>query len=234
MSVRDGDGDEGRIVELTRFRGRNVRPVLAQVEACWEDARRGRLVPCRSDISPQALQGALAHVFVIERISTGLARFRIAGAHLGDLIGTDARGMPVSAIFETTSRDGLSDAMQAVFDDPSIVRFELSCARGFGRSELTGDMLLMPLRSDLGEISRALGAVVMTGEIGRTPRKLQITGQTRRGLVGFAGPEGAPLKVTTPPRRAPKLEEPELPRIPKKEGAKSSHLRLVADNSCAD
>ena len=242
MTYRDDDtgsrGDGGdQIVELTAFRGRNVRPVLAQVEAHWEDIRGRRLVPARSEVDPHALQGVLAHVFILERISTGLARFRIAGVHLSDLMGTEVRGLPASAIFEPTSRDKLSDAMQAVFDDPSVVRMELSSAKGFGRADLTGDMMLLPLRSDLGEISRALGVLVMSGSIGRTPRKLEITAQSRRGLVGYSGEDITRLRgksetddqtrlirAQLTPTEPPPPREPDAP-------SKPPHLRLVSDNT---
>lgn len=231
MTIRDDKSETSQVVELTAFRGKNVRPILAQVEACWEDARRGRLVPSRSDIMPQNLQGTLAHVFVIERLSTGLARFRIAGTHLSDLIGSDVRGMPISAIFDAASRDNLSDALQGLFDDPSVVRFELEASQGFGRAALSGDMMLLPLRSDLGDISRALGVVVMSGDIGRPPRKLCITGQSRRGLTGFADTpmDRGPLnKDDKRPvlRRGKRTDAPDFPDKPAR-----AHLRLVADNT---
>ena len=224
MTNRDESSDTNRVVELTAFRGRNVRPILAQVEACWEDARQGRIVPSRSDIMPQNLQGTLAHVFVVERISTGLARFRIAGTHLNDLIGTDVRGMPISAIFDAASRDKVSDALCGLFDDPSVVRFELESQQGFGRAALSGDMMLLPLRSDLGDISRALGVVVMSGDIGRPPRKLGITGQSRRGLTGFAHTQNSHEKPIL--KRTPKSETTPPPRKQTR-----AHLRLVADNT---
>lgn len=230
---RDSDGDQ--IVELTAFRGRNVRPILAQVEAHWENIRMGRLVPSRTEVDPRALQGALAHIFVIERISTALARFRITGSHLCDLMGIEVRGLPVSAIFEPGSREKLADAMQAVFDDPSIVRLELGAAKGFGRAALSGDMMLLPLKSDLGEISRALGVLVMSGNVGRTPRKLEIVSQARRGLVGFSGGDSMQLrgKSETDEHSLPQRKPLAPTQSPARSGAGATapHLRLVTDNT---
>ncbi len=239
MTYQGGDGNDGnQIVELTQFRGQNVRPILAQVEACWEEVRGNRLVPARSEIAPQSLQGALSHVFILERISTGLARFRIAGSHLTDLMGTEVRGLPTSVVFEAASRENLSDAMQAVFDDPAVVRLQLRAAQGFGRPELIGDMMLMPLRSDLGEISRALGVVAMSGDIGRGPRKLEITGQSRRGLVGFAGDDPAHVRGFSETDDQTRIirssvQNPQTER-PKATASRAAHLRLVADNTPAE
>ena len=244
MTYRGGDeNDDNQIVELTEFRGKNVRPILAQVEAHWEDVRARRLVPARNEILPQSLQGALSHVFILERISTRLARFRIAGSHLTTLLGTEVRGLPVSAIFDAASRDTLAGAMEAVFDDPAVVRLELTASKGFGRPELTGDMALMPLRSDLGEISRVLGVLAMSGDIGRSPRRLEITGQSRRGLVGFAGEDVSQLRgfseTDDQTRVSRTTMRPEITRRPGAKPAKSTppaggHLRLVADNTSVD
>ena len=227
---RTNDGDQ--VVELTTFRGPNVRPVLSQVEAHWEDLRGRRLVPSRSEIDPRALEGVLPHVFVLERISTGLARFRIAGSHLTELLNTEARGLPASAIFEPGSREKLSDAMQSVFDDPAVVRLELSAPKGFGRAEMKGDMMLLPLRSDLGEVSRALGVIVMSGPIGRAPRRLEITGQSRRGLVGYSGEDITQLrgKSETDDQRGAQRRQVSTPSKSAL-AEKASHLRLVADNT---
>ncbi|MEM9129958.1 MAG: hypothetical protein AAGA97_09595, partial [Pseudomonadota bacterium] len=39
---------------------------------------------------------------------------------------------------------------------------------------LQGTMVILPLRSDLGDISRALGCLVTSGEIGEGPRRFKI------------------------------------------------------------
>ncbi len=145
-------------------------------------------MPSRCEIDPRGLEGVLAHAFILERIAGGLARFRIAGSHLADLAGLELRQMPCSALFLPTSREILSDALTAVFEEPAAIRMTLTSPAGFGREALEGEMTLLPLRSDLGDIDRVLGGIVLTGRTGRTPRRFEITGQTRRSLVGYAGP----------------------------------------------
>ncbi len=43
---------------------------------------------------------------------------------------------------------------------------------------MTGRMVLLPLRSDLGDISRALGCFITDGLSGRAPRRFRITNRT--------------------------------------------------------
>ena len=215
-----GDGKTGDIVELGAFRSQAAESVLQRVQGYWELQRKGRIVPSRSDIEPRGLGGLLGHVFIAERISTGLARFRIAGSHMNELIGLDVRGMPISAIFAGSDRDDLSQGMEAVFDHPAVLRLAVESPSGFGRK--------LPLRSDLGEVSRALGVVVMEGEIGRTPRRLEIKRQSLRGLTGYGGPEAAEHRVYSEARATPP-QQPPRPRT-----TLSQHLRLVADNTVSE
>ena len=61
-------------------------------------------MPLRSEIDPRGLKGALEYCFVLERIAPGLARLRVAGSHLGDLMGMEVRGMPITAFYDENGR----------------------------------------------------------------------------------------------------------------------------------
>ena len=82
----------------------------------WKGMRRHGDVPRRSDIDPRGIEAFLSNAFIVERIAPGLARLRIAGSHLSDLMGMEVRGMPLSAFFNTAHRDTLSHALVQVFD----------------------------------------------------------------------------------------------------------------------
>ncbi len=240
MSDCIDDEKSEQVIELTRFRGPGVRPALAQVEAYWEQVRGHRLAPSRVEIEPGGLEGTLKHVFILERIAKGLARFRIAGSHLTDLMGLEVRGMPISAVFQPEAREALSEALEAVFDDPAVVRLELDAQKGFGRPAIQGDMILLPLRSDLGEVSRILGAVVMAGDVGRAPRRLGITKKLHRGLTGYGGAATIPNRGKSEldgrgmaPSR-PRVSEPAGMRRKANAGSVPDYLRVVSDNTLAD
>ena len=186
------------VISLDAVRAERAQPELARLEDYWETIRGNRLMPTRADVDPRDLTGLLSYTFVLERIAPGLAKFRVAGSHLTDLLGMEARGMPISAIFEPAARADLSDALEAVFSDPSVVQMSLDCRGGLARPALTGGMIMMPLRATDGTSTRALGALVMTGPIGRAPRRPDIRGQSRRTLIGFADPSVVSLPSASP------------------------------------
>ncbi|MEL7257107.1 MAG: PAS domain-containing protein [Pseudomonadota bacterium] len=145
---------------------------LAEFEAYWNSMRRDGDVPMRTDIDPRGIESLLSNAFVAEKIAPGMARMRIAGTHLCDVMGLEVRGMPVSSLIDPEDRDRLADALVELFERPATLRLSLSSK---GPSRLAGTILLLPLRSDLGDISRALGCLVTHGAIGDTPRRFAIT-----------------------------------------------------------
>ena len=61
-----------------------------------------------------------------------------------------------------------------MFSGPETLRLTLTGERGIGRPPLVARMLILPLKSDLGDVTRALGCMAAEGEIGRSPRRLVI------------------------------------------------------------
>lgn len=225
------------ILSMIRKKTVSPMPSLDKIEQYWNVVRSNRLVPSRCEIDPRGLEGVLGHAFILERITGGLARFRIAGSHINELTGLELRQMPISALFLPNSRQILSDAMVAVFEEPAMVRMRIESKAGFGREKMTGEMILLPLRSDLGQIDRVLGGIVMEGKVGRTPRRIEILGQSRQSLVGYAGPQHAPanevpnLKATPDQPGASLNSMKRTPDAPKAPLPERGHLRLVIDNN---
>jgi hypothetical protein len=149
---------------------------LAAFEAYWAAQCPEGDIPRRSQIDPRGISALLSNAFVCERIAPGMARLRIAGMHLSDVLGMDVRAMPLSCLIAPGDRTRFSDAVVDLFDRPARVDVTLEAEGGLGRPALTGRMLMLPLRSDLGDISRALGCLVTQGPIGRTPRRFKVTG----------------------------------------------------------
>jgi hypothetical protein len=154
----------------------SVQParIIAELRGYWESLRQGRAIPARADVEPRGIRRALDYSFVLERIAPGAARFRLAGRHLIDLMGMEVRGMPFCSFMNTSSRGRLSDVLECVFRGPQIAEIRLESLASYGRPGLDGRMLLLPLRSDLGDVTRALGCLIAEGEIGQGPRRFDL------------------------------------------------------------
>ncbi|MEO0372706.1 MAG: PAS domain-containing protein [Pseudomonadota bacterium] len=140
----------------------------------WNATRSGMDVPFRSEIDPRGIAGMLSRTFIIEQIAPGIGRFRVAGTHLGDLLGMDVRGMPMSAMLHPSARDDLSDGLRNLFEMPGILRAALVSPGEFRRPELEAELLILPLRDDRGEVTRAIGCLIANGQVGKTPRRFNI------------------------------------------------------------
>ena len=238
---KEEQSTDGNVLSIVRTRAVTPTPALDKIERYWNVVRANRLVPSRCEIDPRGLEGVLGNAFILERITGGLARFRIAGSHISELTGLELRQMPISALFMPTSREVLSDALTATFEDPASIRMRIESKGGFGREALKGEMILMPLRSDLGQVDRVLGGIVMDGKIGRTPRRLEITSQSRQSLIGYAGPAHAKPEMTSvilpkgpsgPVGTVPTVSRSATPSKTqeRRDTSGGAHLRLVVSN----
>jgi len=210
---------------MTQFACASRFQPLREVEAYWQAIRAGRLVPRRSDIDPRGIERALEFAFVAERIAPGLGRLRIAGSHLTELLGMEVRGMPLTAFFATDSRNRISDVLEEVFNAPATAEIVLSGERGIGKPALEARMILLPLKSDLGDISRVLGCLVTKGDVGRSPRRFDITDVKITPLLGDAFRDDTGAEVEATP--VPGMAEDASPFEPAPKPTARPYLRLV-------
>lgn len=192
----DTTQSEEPVVDITERQVRVRFAPLAQIEGYWNALRGSRLLPLRSEIDPRGLKGALEYCFVLERIAPGLARLRVAGSHLGDLMGMEVRGMPISSFLAGGARQEFAEMLEEVFETPATASIMLSAETGFGRPPLRARMILLPVRSDLGDTSRVLGGFVTEGDIGRVPRRFTIDMIKLNPIVAREMPEkSAPVQL---------------------------------------
>lgn len=191
-----------------------------EVRAYWEALRHEGAVPLREAIDPRGIAGALEHVFMIERIATGLARFRLVGSRISELVGCEVRGMPFTALFDPVGRGKIGPMLESLFCGPAIYHIDLEAERGIGRPALGAHLLLLPLVSQAGKVDLALGCLTLDGPIGRAPRRFAVARMNQEKLV-----TGAPTPEPAAETRA--FAEPPadfaLPAPPRSE----RHLRLV-------
>ncbi|AMY69156.1 PAS domain-containing protein [Frigidibacter albus] len=196
--------------------------VTSELRGYWEGLRGGRGVPLRAAVDPRGIDRALEYAFILERIAPSIARFRLAGMHLSDLMGMEVRGMPMTAFFTPKVRSRVAALLEGVFQGPEIAELTLAGEGGFGKPELQARMLILPLKSDLGDVTRALGCLVADGQIGRAPRRFDVIGDSvtriegasqaapqpaRERMAGFAEPAPAFRPAPLPaPAATPRIE----------------------------
>lgn len=149
--------------------------VLERMEDYWNSLRRGNTVPYRSDVDPRAVQKMLRNAFILERLAPGMAKLRVSCSTLTSLQGMDMRGMPITSIISEESREEFREILDQVFTGPATARLDLSTSRGFRMNGKRASLLLMPLRSDSGEITRILGAVTVEGGGRIAPTRFDLT-----------------------------------------------------------
>ena len=90
-------------------------------------------------------------------------------------------------------------------------------------------MILLPLKSDLGDISRALGCLVAKGDMGSAPRRFEITSMTCTPLVPSNGPVTlpAPLSATKETAEPSGFAEPSRAFDPTGGKKRPPYLRLI-------
>ncbi|HHL21223.1 MAG TPA: PAS domain-containing protein [Aliiroseovarius sp.] len=203
------------IISLVPRRNQAHFPALAQVEAYWEALRNTRPMPTREEVDPRGLTDALSYAFVLERIAPGLAKIRVAGQHLSDLMGMEVRGMPISAMFLPEARQTLRDHLEACFATPATLRLTLAADTGFTRPALEAQLFMAPLKDRDGRPTRILGALQSSGKIGRAPRRFTIRSVKVNALAGEVGAPDAPLAVPQRPApgKRPAAPEPAKPGL---------------------
>ena len=169
---------QSKVVNLMSYRGDAAQPPeFMQMEGFWQ-ALRGAdgSLPERAHFDPRGISMLLGSTLLLERISRGEVRIRLAGMALHELLGMELRGMPLSALAVPTSRLSLSERVARVFETPAIARLNFSAEPGFGRPACTARLLLLPMIGPSGAVDRALGALLFAGSLGRVPRRLVLEG----------------------------------------------------------
>lgn len=190
------------VISLSEHRANVADPTLVQVEAYWDALRTGRVMPARADVNPRGLSAVLKHCFILERLSTRFARFRVYGRGVSDLVGTELREMPISALFTPESREIIGETIEQVLDTPSHARLMLQMRGTFLKQAVHSHMTLLPLRDDLGSATRILGCVTSSGEPGDNHRQLEVTAKTLKPLEAGVS-LNLPLSLVPRDRDAP-------------------------------
>ena len=160
-------------IDLWRRRPTSRSRITTEVLGYWENLREGTILPKRSDLDPSDLRGALPFTFLLERAGHGIARMRVSGQHISDLLGQNARGLPISVFCASGTKKKFLHLLDDVFDRPASLAMDL-VARDGGSPLKTAEMLILPLLSANGRVERALGCIASSGPIEFPPYRFDI------------------------------------------------------------
>ena len=163
----------GTIADRSEFQPAMGQSAVSQVCAHWSALRIDGELPRRSKVNPKDLGAALPHVFLAELVTPRVARLRICGHKVEDLMGMDMRGMPLSVLFEGKARAAITEAVEQAGMGARVM-LSLESVGSFGQKTVSATLALLPLTDDTGRVTRILGVLDHQGEIGRAPRSFTL------------------------------------------------------------
>jgi hypothetical protein len=165
----------------------------------WNVRRGSRSAPERSEIEPGAIRHVLADTFMLTFDPRTGHPFRIAGTRVCAAFGRELKGVAVTEIWATASRDPVR-ALLATVATESVGVVAGASGRSCEGAALDLEFLALPLAYRGGASVRILGALVPT----EVPYWLgtQTLGRLTLGTIRYLGPQTGPYSV---PRDAPAM-----------------------------
>lgn len=204
--------------------------MLTSLKSYWERLRAGRIAPYRAEIDPRQFESALENMFIVEKIGDDNMRIRLAGMKICEMMGMEVRGMQSGYLIDETDRTRFERLLGVVMGEPAVVEVKLAAQHRAGAFAAT--MLLMPLRSDFGEINRVLGCLSFDGDIVAAPLALAIAdvavtpiepsqaAEGKSAMPGFAEEAAGYDPAPTPPTLRAIDGNPNAPATPRESAPK--------------
>lgn len=168
--------------------------MLSSLRIYWDRLRAGRIAPYRAEIDPRQFEQALENMFIIEKLAPDNLRIRLAGMKICEMMGMEVRGMQPSCLIDEPDRTRFDRLLNVVMSEPAVVELTLSAPNRAGTYRAS--MLMMPLRSDFGDINRVIGCTSGDGDLFAPPLAFQID----EVAVSPVEPGPTPIQGTEPAR----------------------------------
>jgi hypothetical protein len=200
--------------------------MLSSLKSYWERLRAGRVAPYRAEIDPRQFESALENMFIIEKLAPDNMRIRLAGMKICEMMGMEVRGMQPGLLIEEADRVRFDRLLNVVMTEPAVVELKLAAPNRAGTYRAS--MLMMPLRSDFGDINRVIGCTSGDGDlfapplcfaiedVAVTPVEPSQSAEPRQLTPGFAEAQaGFAPAPATPPRLTAIDGNPNAPAKPR-------------------
>ena len=183
--------------------------MLSSLKTYWDRLRAGRVAPYRAEIDPRQFEPALENMFIIEKLAPDNMRIRLAGMKICEMMGMEVRGMQPGFLIDEADRLRFDRLLNVVMGEPAVVELKLAAPNRAGTYRAT--MLMMPLRSDFGDINRVIGCTSGEGDLFAPPLAFAIEDvavtpvefEPGRGAAGSRCP-ASPRPRPPSPRRRPR------------------------------
>jgi hypothetical protein len=146
--------------------------MLSSLKSYWDRLRAGRVAPFRAEIDPRQFESALENTFIVEKLAPETMRMRLAGTRICEMMGMEVRGMEPTSLIDVRDRVRFERLLNVVMNEPAVVELKLAAPNRAGVYRAT--MLLMPLRSDFGDINRVIGCTSGEGDLFAAPLAFSI------------------------------------------------------------
>ncbi|MFT3973016.1 MAG: PAS domain-containing protein [Amaricoccus sp.] len=171
--------------------------MLSSLRTYWDRLRAGRIAPYRAEIDPRQFEQALENMFIIEKLAPDNLRIRLAGMKICEMMGMEVRGMQPSCLIDEPDRVRFDRLLNLVMAEPAVVELTLAAPNRAGTYRAS--MLMMPLRSDFGDINRVIGCTSGDGEFFAPPLAFAIEDVAVSPVeAGPAAPNLTPEPTRTP------------------------------------
>lgn len=124
----------------------------------WVGLLEGNLPPFRSEISPKHLPDVLDNIFILEKVAQSDIRIRIAGLAICEMMGMEVRGQSPLSMFADDARVQFDTILHDLLSGPKIATISLTSKDKVDNTG-TANMIILPLRSDFGDVNRAIGCI---------------------------------------------------------------------------
>ena len=207
-------------------------PIFNNLFEHWSALRQGVGVPNRCEIDPRVFPDALENTFIFERIAKGDFRARLAGMNLCDMMGMEVRGQSAAAFMQSDERDHIQKVLEQVLARPAIGELVL-VGRDLSGTEFKVSMILLPLRSDMGEVNRVIGCISYPQKAFNAPLRFAIKSKklTPLSALGSSSEEiAAGFSERIDPFRPQGFRAVSENENPVPSPKKRGHLKLVRDD----
>jgi hypothetical protein len=127
--------------------------------AYWQQLRRGRTAPDRSEIEPADIRHLLGYTFILEVVSHREYRFRLAGTRICALYGREMKGKDFADFWTGKDREAVATMLTAITEDAAATVMGVSGKTDHGR-DLAMEALMLPLKQGNEGYTRILGSLI--------------------------------------------------------------------------